>query len=293
MDATTEPAGLAALIGERLGEAHELLITVGFIFAFMLVAGRLWHVPVIGEKTLKSIIVSLAFALANMAFAPVAYFGSDMVVDFYRSIGVAGIDRSFWEPVPLWLLIPLGMFIYDFAGYWAHRFLHLPLFWPIHAIHHSDPDVNGFTTYRVHIFEPVFVMLLYTALLSWLGLPKEAMGLGAILIQLHNAYVHFNVDWGHGPLRKVIASPRFHRWHHADTPEFYGKNIANIFPVWDVLFGTYIDPGKCREPMGARGVPENDFVALLAYPLTEWRAMMKRAQAKRARHKAAEATPAE
>jgi sterol desaturase/sphingolipid hydroxylase (fatty acid hydroxylase superfamily) len=111
-----------------------------------------------------------------------------------------------------------------------------------------------------------------------------------------NAYVHMDVDWGHGPLRLIIASPRFHRWHHADTPELYGKNIANMFPFYDVMFGTYIDPGVCREPMGAIGVPENHFLKLMAYPFVEPVRMAKREWAARRGNRAkaiARATPAE
>ena len=65
-----------------------------------------------------------------------------------------------------------------------------------------------------------------------------------------NMYVHMDLDWTHGPLRYVIASPRLHRRHHADVPEAYGKNLANVFPFYDVMFGTDYVPGPCRERMG-------------------------------------------
>ena len=80
--------------------------------------------------------------------------------------------------------------------------------WPIHAVHHSDPDVTALTTCRVHIFESVVMSTSYIVLLSWLGFPDRIIGFGAVFLALHNAYVHVNVDWDHGPLRYVIASPR-------------------------------------------------------------------------------------
>ena len=31
----------------------------------------------------------------------------------------------------------------------------------------------------------------------------------------HSAFVHANLNWTFGPLRYVISSPVFHRWHHS------------------------------------------------------------------------------
>jgi sterol desaturase/sphingolipid hydroxylase (fatty acid hydroxylase superfamily) len=54
--------------------------------------------------------------------------------------------------------------------------------------------------------------------------------------------VHANLDWDWGPLRWLIASPRFHRWHHTDESEARDKNFAGLLPLWDILFGTYYMP---------------------------------------------------
>jgi len=45
-----------------------------------------------------------------------------------------------------------------------------------------------------------------------------------------------------GPLRAVLASPRFHRWHHTSAKEGRDKNFAGLLPLWDILFGTYYMP---------------------------------------------------
>jgi sterol desaturase/sphingolipid hydroxylase (fatty acid hydroxylase superfamily) len=39
--------------------------------------------------------------------------------------------------------------------------------------------------------------------------------------------------------RSVIASPRFHRWHHTGEAEARDKNFAGLLPLCDILFGTY------------------------------------------------------
>jgi sterol desaturase/sphingolipid hydroxylase (fatty acid hydroxylase superfamily) len=48
------------------------------------------------------------------------------------------------------------------------------------------------------------------------------------------------LDWG--PFRTVVASPRFHRWHHTDETAARDKNFAGLLPMWDILFGTYYMP---------------------------------------------------
>ena len=54
------------------------------------------------------------------------------------------------------------------------------------------------------------------------------------------------------------------------SPEAYGKNLANVFPFFDWMFGTYRVPGPCNAPLGATDIPRNDVVRLTLWPLLEW-----------------------
>ena len=54
--------------------------------------------------------------------------------------------------------------------------------------------------------------------------------------------LHANLDWDWGPLRSVVASPRFHRWHHTTAERGGEKNFASTFPVLDLMFGTFYMP---------------------------------------------------
>jgi sterol desaturase/sphingolipid hydroxylase (fatty acid hydroxylase superfamily) len=254
---------------------REMLLVMAFSAGFFYFSRHWLKREVFRNKTLMSIIVSMAFPVANAQMVAAAYFTNDYITAFYQQSGLPAIPPSFWANCPLVVMIFVSLFLQDFVIYWCHRFMHMRWLWPIHAIHHSDPDVNGFTTYRVHILEIVFCYALLALLLPWLGMPAEVSAMTGLSVVLLNAYVHFDVDWHHGPFKYLIASPRFHKWHHADTPEYYGKNLANIFPIFDVMFGTYHVPGPCNEPMGAVGVPENNFVKLMAFPITEWATMLR------------------
>lgn len=218
----------------------------------------------------RSVSTNFVFWWANILFVPLVLLGYEVVKIVFEGADLPRLQESVWEGVPFLLLAILGTVSKDFADYWNHRALHHRWLWPVHAIHHSDTALNPLTTYRVHFLEPFVMYLSYLLLLGWLSLPEGAVAAGAIFVTLHNMYVHINVDWGHGPFKYVVASPRMHQWHHADVPEAHGKNLANIFPVFDLLFGTYYVPGPCTERLGASGVPETNYMKLSLHPFVKW-----------------------
>jgi sterol desaturase/sphingolipid hydroxylase (fatty acid hydroxylase superfamily) len=55
-------------------------------------------------------------------------------------------------------------------------------------------------------------------------------------------FIHANVSWGFGKLGVLVASPKFHRWHHTSEDEGLDKNFAGLLPVFDIVFGTYCMP---------------------------------------------------
>ncbi len=189
----------------------------------------------------------------------------------YAILGIPRLSPEVWATTPLWLLCVLGFVARDFADYWAHRIMHTKWLWPTHAAHHSDTHVNAFTTYRVHYFESLVMAFTYIVLLTWLQMP-HAIPFVVAMSLIHNLYVHMNFAWAHGPFKLLLASPAFHRWHHADTPAAYGKNLANSIPAWDALFGTYYYPGVCTAPMGAKatGIEDKNALLIFIYPFQEW-----------------------
>jgi len=143
---------------------------------------------------------------------------------------------------PLWLQAALFLVLADFMMYWLHRMFHGGGFWKYHAIHHSSEDVDWISAARFH---PVNLLLgtigvdvvLLTAGIS----PNVMLWLGPINI-FHSAFVHANLNWDLGPLRYVIATPVFHRWHHTAPNVGGNTNFAGTFPIWDILFRTFRMP---------------------------------------------------
>lgn len=264
-------------------------INIGFLAVVLLSAAGAIHLyrrtrnrEEIGGAAIRNATTSIILFMVNAWLFPVFLLVHDWVKAGYAILGIPGISPETWSDVPMPLLVLLGIVAVDFADYWNHRLMHTRWLFPIHAIHHSDTHVNGLTTYRVHLFEPVLMATSYVLMLSWLGLPHMEVAAVALIVALHNAYVHINLGWTHGPFEWLVASPQYHRWHHADVPEAYGKNLANIIPLWDRLFGTYRNPGPCHEKMGAQltGVPDTNALLLLLYPFTEWRRMIASARSR-------------
>ena len=166
--------------------------------------------------------------------------------------------------------LPLGvqgllvLLITDFTNYWLHR-LHHGAFWPTHAVHHSSRDLDWLSSVRVHPLNTLAQRLPTVMLLLILGFDLASLGGAAGFLALYGVLLHARVDWDFGPLRRVIASPRFHRWHHSSEVDC---NYAGLFPVWDLLFGTFHLPDRGPTRFGVRGEPlPEGFVAQLAWPL--------------------------
>lgn len=269
MPATTS---LISLPGHT-GLAAAILAVAGFsaVAAFWL--GRR---ELIGRAALESSGTSLGFYAVNALLAVWKGLLVVAVLGLYHRLGLPMLSHSWWQAIPAWLAVLIVVISIDVQNYAAHRWLHGRIGWPIHAIHHSDPHVNGLTAYRVHFLELVVMRLFAIALFGWLGTPPAVLGAAIVIALLYDLYVHTDTDIEHGPLRFILASPRFHRWHHYDDPAAYTTNLAGMFSLLDVIFGTYRNPVRIDAQVGAAtaGVPGNDLVKLLLFPFAEWGRMI-------------------
>lgn len=235
------------------------------------------------QNTAATLVVCGANVVAGFLFLDEVNAFAQSVYVWFR---VPALPADTWEGVPLWLVCILAIATRDFADYWNHRLMHTRWGWPAHAAHHTDTYVNAFTGYRVHFLESIVMSLSYIVLLTWLQMP-QAIPFVIVFYAVHNKYVHMNLVIDHGPFRLLVASPMFHRWHHADTPEAYGKNLANVMPVYDRLFGTYYMPGPCTAPMGAlaAGLADKNPLAIYVYPFREWGRLIRQSFGGRARRR--------
>ena len=190
-----------------------------------------------------------------------------MVADRAPAV-LARIDAGYgWAArMPLVAQAALIVVAIDIIQYWLHRAFHGRALWPFHAIHHSAEQVDWTTTYRIHPGN----FMIYTAgayaLVKLVGFSPAAFVIIGPFNLVMGALAHANVNWTFGPLRYVIASPVFHRWHHVRDPAVRNRNFAPTFPVLDLMFGTFHMPrGELPAGYGVDGVPTH-FVGQMLYP---------------------------
>ena len=157
----------------------------------------------------------------------------------------------------------------DLSAYWIHRGFHLvPLLWRFHAIHHSATEIRWSTTGRVHPINEVVNYIGAVIPCFLIGLPLNVvLGVFPIMV-MYAVAAHTQWNPSFGPLKKIMASPRFHRWHHTLSHEGGNQNFANVFSFWDRVFGTfYLPEGRVAEKFGLdhHDVPIG-YLGQLAYP---------------------------
>jgi sterol desaturase/sphingolipid hydroxylase (fatty acid hydroxylase superfamily) len=152
---------------------------------------------------------------------------------------------------PIWLQVIQIYVLVDFAAYWTHRMFHRGKWWPFHAVHHSSEDLDWMGSLRVHPINDLVIKLTQVTPVLLMGYNPLATLSTAPILTFYAIFLHANVNWDFGPLRCVIATPVFHRWHHSKDREAWDKNFAGLLPIWDILFGTYYMPkGRYPENFG-------------------------------------------
>lgn len=167
-------------------------------------------------------------------------FSAFIVAEAAAESGYGLLNQFDW---PVWILVPLGLLFFDFYLYWEHRLLHgIHLFWRLHAVHHSDIEVDFTTAERHH---PLMVLLklgFVPVVIFLLGLSPLAVALCLIILPALSVVSHSNVRVHPGLeryLRLIFVTPAFHAVHHSAARHETNSNFGVLFTFWDRLFGTY------------------------------------------------------
>ena len=172
--------------------------------------------------------------------------------------------------LPLVVQVFLILLVADFTQYWVHRTFHaVPFLWPFHAIHHSATEMDWLAGSRLHLVDVIVTRGLTYVPIFALGFSEQAVMIYVFLVAAQATFIHSNVRWQFRPLRKLIATPAFHHWHHSAERDAVDKNFAVHTPIWDSLFGTYYLPNRWPSEYGladGRDVPAR-WMTQLTYPL--------------------------
>ncbi len=148
---------------------------------------------------------------------------------------------------PTWLLATEAVLLADMLIYWAHRLGHeVGFFWRFHSIHHSSAKMDWISGIRQHPFDGIIIVVPAVFLIV-AGFQLEVVGAVAIIQTILGLVAHANIRWRLRPLHRIVMTPEFHHWHHANYPESIHTNYSVFLPIWDMIWGTYFMP-KDRRP---------------------------------------------
>lgn len=139
---------------------------------------------------------------------------------------------------PAWLTWPFTFLVLDGLSYALHRLSHhVPWLWRLHAVHHSDTEVDATTSFRHHPLESLLIAAVHVPVLLALGAPVPAVFAYSLVSVIVSVFSHANIGLGRldGALRWLVVTPDFHRVHHSAAPARTNRNYATVFPLFDQL----------------------------------------------------------
>ena len=137
----------------------------------------------------------------------------------------------------------LCFLLIDFVQYLMHRIHHqVPFLWRLHRLHHSEKEVDSYSTFLHHPVEALLVFILLTIFFVIFDIPVIVILVYSIVQGLHSAFTHSKIlvpqkiDFY---LRRLIITPNAHRLHHSLDKSEGNTNFGQLFLIWDKLLGTY------------------------------------------------------
>jgi sterol desaturase/sphingolipid hydroxylase (fatty acid hydroxylase superfamily) len=253
-------------------------IVVSFLLfsAVFFVAQRIWP-SVRGQKTFRrGFLTDVAWwaftPLITRTVTPVAVGLALVPIGLAwgiapKELGTLAQGHGPLAAQPLWLQAIQIFVIGDFLGYWQHRWFHGGWRWRFHAIHHSSTELDWLSSVRLHPVNDMLARIIVAIPIVLLGYNVGAVALFTLFTTIYAITLHANLSWTYGPLRYVIASPAFHRWHHTSAEEGRDRNFAGFFPLWDLLFGTFHMPrGRQPDRFGVDDPVPEGLLGQLAWP---------------------------
>lgn len=145
--------------------------------------------------------------------------------------------------LPFWYEAAIAFIILDLAVWFQHFLMHHnPLLWRMHAVHHSDRDLDVTTALRFHPFELIVSTFYKSAIVALLGVPLLIALAFELWLNANALFNHSNIRLPRRfdrMLRLFLVTPDVHLLHHSTLVDEQKHNFGFALTLWDRLFGTY------------------------------------------------------
>ena len=189
-----------------------------------------------------TIVVVLALPLLPASFITAALWAEEKGFGLFNLLG---------EDFPVAGLIALTLLGRGFISFGTHYLNHkVPFLWRFHRVHHLDTELDVSSTVRMHPIElplgliiglPVVILL---GLSPWVLIFYELLDVSVVLFSHANLRIAPMIN---RYLRYVIVTPDLHKVHHSCYRPETDSNFSAVFPIWDILLGTFRT--ETREPL--------------------------------------------
>ena len=154
-----------------------------------------------------------------------------------------GLLNLFAGQLPEFSIVTLTLLLRGFVSFATHYLNHkVPLLWRLHRVHHLDTELDVSSTVRFHPLEMPISLLIGLPMVVLFGLSPWVLIFYELLDVAVTLFSHANIRLPrrlNNLLRYLIVTPDLHKVHHSVfTPET-DSNFSAVFPVWDIIFGTY------------------------------------------------------
>jgi sterol desaturase/sphingolipid hydroxylase (fatty acid hydroxylase superfamily) len=207
----------------------------------MALAERLWprraRVAPRAHRWATNLVLMACGAALTRLILPLAAIGAAL---WAADVRFGALNRVDWS----WgLKMLVTVVCLDLVIYWQHRLFHrVPLLWRLHAVHHTDLDLDASSGVRFHPLEILLSMIVKMAAVALMGAPVLAVVIFEVMLNATSIFNHANlavpvsVD---AILRLLFVTPDMHRVHHTTHHDEQNTNFGFNMPWWDRLFGTY------------------------------------------------------
>lgn len=208
-----------------------------FFFSLEQILNTQFSFPKRGHHFWQSFLFQILFFLGNLFWASVTVFTIEWLNQ--HEFGLFHLIE-----LPVWLKLILGLVLVDMVTYWFHRISHkFPILWRFHRVHHSDTTMDSSTYFRAHPIETLFWFGTAPILaVGIFGLDLLTVGLYFFVVTIFQILEHSNLRfpaWLDKTLGLIITTPNMHKIHHDQDQEYTDSNFADIFILWDRIFGTF------------------------------------------------------
>jgi sterol desaturase/sphingolipid hydroxylase (fatty acid hydroxylase superfamily) len=229
------------LLPIRLGPAFWRGVAALGGLGFFLLLEQLFRFRAPTDSKHRRFWVNAGMALLNAAVLAVLF--GDLFPKLARFTAARGIGLFHLLALNPSQNILLSVVLLDLLTYFWHLANHyFPLFWRLHRVHHSDPDLDVTSAFRFHLGEILLSALLKLPLVVVLGIGFpglivfEASLLFAAQFQHSNLRLPETID---RVVRLIFVTPTMHRSHHSVRRSETDTNFGTIFSLWDRLVGSY------------------------------------------------------